>query len=78
MKYLKKYKIFESVINKQFLKTYEETEYWLEYMFINNYKINKDLVVDVYGDVNISAGGGSSAIGGGYGRKLENILVNMR
>lgn len=37
----------------QFFKTREKVESWLEEMKIVNYTINKDLTVDVAGDVDI-------------------------
>ena len=52
MKYVKSYKIFES-IDDQFLKTYEEVVRWLGDYDIGKYTINKDLTVDVDGDVDL-------------------------
>jgi hypothetical protein len=54
MKYLKRYKIFESKIDDQFFKTYQETENWLNKRNIHNFTINDDLTVHVNGDVNLS------------------------
>ena len=54
MKFIKSYKLFESVHNDQFFKTYEETKNWLDNFYVKNYTINKDLTVDVNGEVSLS------------------------
>ena len=54
MKYLKSYKIFESVNSDQFFKTKEDIKDWLDRMGIKDYIIHDDLIVDVDGNVNIS------------------------
>jgi len=52
MKYVKSYKIFES-IDDQFLKTYKDVERWLIDYGIVDYTINSDLTVDVNGEVHL-------------------------
>jgi len=53
MKYIKNYRIFES-IDDQFFKTYEETKNWLHDVYVKNYTINKDLTVDVDDEVSLT------------------------
>ena len=63
MKYLKKYKVYES---NQFFKTYEYIKNWLDDMDIDNYTINDDLTIDVDGDVDLN------------NKKLEKIPVKFK
>ena len=54
MKYIRTYKIFES-IDDQFFKTKKEVEDWLNRMGIySNYLINDNLIVDVKGNINLN------------------------
>lgn len=54
MRFLNNYLKFNESIDDQFFKTYDETKNWLDKMSIDNYTINKDLTVDVDGNVYIS------------------------
>ena len=68
MKYLNTYKLFESVSDSQFFKTYEETKNWLDDMDIENYTINDDLTIDVDGDGDVNLNN----------KKLEKIPVKFK